>query len=153
MAVKRVDASTQYKVIVESDSAVISETREELAELEKAGAPTRYEQYVESDFDESKLKLDPAEEPTRFVIRPLLNVELSAIQNKFMEVDTATKKMKVSNGTLMALEAFDLGCLGLIGADGKIQKVKSSEFGFGVAVSIGSVITTITTLGKHLKNA
>lgn len=150
MSIKRVDPKATFKIISEFDSALISETQEELRELAKEKKDTRYMQYLES-FDESKLIFKPDEKPTYFVIRCLLNSEFAVIQERHMEVNVETKTFRAKNSSLMMFDLFNTACLGMIDENGNTVKVTADEVGMAVATGIGATISMLTTLGKHLK--
>jgi hypothetical protein len=160
MAIKRVDPNAKFKVISEVDDALISETSEELAALrtgkidsatgKEETIPSRYEQYAE-DLDETKLKFKDGVKPTYFLIRCLKNNEVAEIQKKHFSVDSAAKKVELSNPALAFLDYFTMGCLGVEAESGKVEKIGPDDVGYGVAVGIGSLISLFTSLGKHLK--
>lgn len=152
MSIIRVDSKATFKIISQYDSALINETEEEMAQLKAEGKQTRYEDYLDN-LDESKLQLKEGDKPTYFVVRCLKNTELAEIHQKHMVVDPVAKTSQARNASLMMLDHFKIGCLGIQNEDGTIQKLDADDVGFGVALSIGVAISTFTSLGKNLKNA
>jgi hypothetical protein len=156
MAILKIDPTARFKLISQYDDAVIEETKEELDALkffDEQGAermkPTRYQEYIEN-LDESKLKLDPTKTPDRFVFRCLTNGEQIAIQEKYAKVDVIQKKTDITSINAMFLEIFNTAILG-VETGGKMEKITAENVGLPVAISIGSVISLFTSLGKHLK--
>lgn len=159
MAIRKTDPKAEFKIICQVDDAIINETAEELAalvtdKLDELQRPikleTRYERYLES-LDESILVLDPAKKPSRFVIRCLKNSELADLNEKYTKVNVLSKTIDMVRTNQMFLEIFNLGCLGMENELGKSEKVTVDDIGFAAAVSMGSVISLFTSLGRHLK--
>lgn len=150
MSIKRLDPKATFELICELDSALQSETPEELAAIKEAKGQTRYEQYLES-LDESKLLIRDGEKPDRFVFRCLKNSETAELQTKHMQFNPETKSYSAKNDALYLFDVFDRACLGLRQEDGSIDKINSDELGFSVAVNIGGAISIFTASGRHVK--
>lgn len=157
MAVVRIDPSATFKIISQSDSALLEETDAELdsGKLDEKGAkiynPSRYERYVESSFDQSILKFKDGESPFIFVVRGLKSLERADLVERHSEFDPKTRKNKIKNFSAMLIDTFNYGCLGLEKKDGTLEKVSADEFEHKVTLEIGSHITAIGSLGKNLK--
>lgn len=159
MAIRKTDPTAQFKIICQQDDAVINETTEELEAL-KTGKfdeygreiklETRYERYLET-LDESILKIDPDKKVNRFVVRCLKNSELAEMNERYTKVNVLNKTIDMVKTNQMFLETFQLGCLGLENENGKLEKVSVDDVGFAIAISMGSVISLFTSLGRHLK--
>lgn len=160
MAIKRIDPTAKFKVIVSSDDALQSETPEEMEAL-KTGVidangkpernPTRYERYLET-FDTSILQLKDGAVPTIFVVRGLLSMEMATITEKHYRFDPTQRKTVCDRPNAMILEMFDVGCLGEQTETG-VVKVARDTLSYQVASEIGGAINIITVLTQDLKKA
>lgn len=150
MAVKRIDPKATFRVIAESDDALESEGPLEQVQLLKEGKTSRYQQYLEN-LDESKLIFKEGAKPSYFQIRCLLPTEKAQMELKYTRPNLATGKVEVKDPILMMHEYFDSACDGIIGDDGKVEKVKADDLAPGVALQIGTVISIYTSVGKNLK--
>lgn len=149
MAVKRLNPKTTIKIVSQYDSAL--DLPPSTVEGEESPA---WKEFVES-FDLSVLKFKDGEEPSIFHVRPLLNTEMAEINEKYVHVDTAKKKVELKRYTSMLLEMFDIGCVGMEekDAEGKIKlvQIKSDEIPYRDATSLGSLVSILTNLGERSK--
>lgn len=156
MAIKRLNPKAIFKIVSQYDDAVDIENIEEL----KTGVivdgveetrPTRYEQYIESDFDEAKLKYKEGMQPDRFLLRAITADELASINSKYLYIDTVAKKVTTLDRNSMFLSLFKLAYSGIESADKVVSKPSTDEFPYNVQVEMGSIVSLITSLNKNEK--
>lgn len=153
MAIAKLNPKARFKIVSQFDDAVEAEKPDELQPpAEGAEAPkSRYEQYIESDFDESKLKFKEGMKPDRIIIRALTADELAEINSKHIVVDTVGKKFITTERNKMFLTMFKMTFEGIESGDGSVSKPSFDEIPFQVQTEMGSIVSLITTLGKNLK--
>lgn len=158
MAIKKIDPAATFKVISQFDDALVSETPEELKTGEKDAEgkdilkSSRYTQYVEADFDESKLVFKEGDQPDRFIVRCLNHAEQGLVNQKYLEVDVVNKRHGYKNQAQMWLEVFKMACTG-VESGGKVEKINADELPYHITVEIGSIISLLTTLNKNEKKS
>ena len=150
MAIKRLDPKATFDYVCVYDEAIQHETSEE---LEASGAvQARFQDYLES-FDINKLKFVEGKSPTLFRIRGLLSSEKAVIEEKYQEIDVVNKRIKYKNRQQMALDMFNLACIGIVNEDGTVEKVSADEVEYKVAQDVGAAIGLLGILSKNLKKA
>lgn len=155
MSVKRIDPKATFRVIVETDSALINETPAERdtgsvdADGKPVLKPSRYEKYSES-FDPKDLKFKDGETPDIFVIRGLTSLENANLIAPYTEFDVSTRRNKIKNESAWLLDVFKTACLG-IEVNGVVEKVTADELPLDVPLRIATLVTLVGALGKNLK--
>lgn len=156
MSIKKINPDAKFKIVYELDDALETETVQELDTGEKAadGSPvlkqSRYEKYFNS-LDIADLKFKEGMTPTVFIVRALKNFETAELNEKYISIDPATKRLTNKSPNKMYLEMFNTACLGEEKTDGTIVKILPDEIGFAVATNIGVMISLIGILGKNQK--
>lgn len=144
MAIRRLDPAARFRLVSQMDPAV--------DRTDETEAAARYAAYLES-LDPGALKFKDGETPTFFTVRPMTNIELATFNSKYLKTDPEQKRSRYENQSQMFFEMFDLCCEGMQDGNDPMTKVTSNEVSYAVANEIGSIISLIATLGKHLKKA
>lgn len=144
MAIKLLDNSVRFDVISQYDDSIDGKS--------EAG-DAAFSKYMET-LDKADLIFKPeAGDATVFVVRCLTSTESADMQVKHMVIDATKKTRDFKHGySQYLIDVFGLACLGIKKTDGSLQKVTADDVGLLHALSIGSSIALLTTLGKNLKN-
>lgn len=144
MAIKLLDNTAKFEIYSEHDESVDNKS-----DAGKAGIA----KYMESLSISDLTLIEGKGSPTPFVVRCLTASEAGALQEKHYVYDTTTKKSGYLYGySAYLLDCFALGCLGIKNSAGETQKVSADDVGLLNAISIGSTLIYMTSVGKNLKN-